>query len=85
MRGIKASHADILGIMVKIRDEGRGVVNGGNYDLNIPFGLTFGFFDIWEFGVATRDVVTLISNETPTISIVAGFLRFRIGKETPII
>ena len=29
MRGIKVSHADILGIMVKIKDEGRGVVNGG--------------------------------------------------------
>ena len=55
-----------------------GVMNGGNYDTKIPAGVRFTFGKgTYEFGAATRDLVTFFTEEQPTVSAAAGFLRFR--------
>ena len=56
-----------------------GFSGGGNYDFNIPFGVTFNVGNgAWEFGVASRDMVTFFAQNRPTLSLSMGFLRFRI-------
>ena len=56
-----------------------GFSGGGNYDFNIPIGVTFGVFNgAWEMGIASRDVVTFFAQNRPTLSLSFGFLRFRI-------
>lgn len=57
-----------------------GFVTGGNYGFNIPLGLTviMGEGGTWEMGVATRDVMTYISQNKPTLSFAFGLLRFRV-------
>jgi len=56
-----------------------GIVNGGNYDFNLPLGITFQFGGgIYEMGVATRDFKTYLGENRPTLSLSAGFLRFSL-------
>ncbi|MCB9170151.1 MAG: hypothetical protein H6594_07365 [Flavobacteriales bacterium] len=56
-----------------------GMTTGGNYDTRVPMGLTLRLpTGVWEVGVATRDVISLFSQSTPTLSMCAGFLRFRV-------
>jgi hypothetical protein len=55
-----------------------GVMNGGNYDTKIPAGVRFTVGKgTYEFGAATRDLVTFFTEEQPTVSAAAGFMRFR--------
>jgi hypothetical protein len=55
-----------------------GLMNGGNYDTKIPAGVRFTLGKgTYEFGVASRDLVTFFTEEQPTVSAAAGFLRFR--------
>lgn len=55
-----------------------GLVQGGNYDMKIPVGIYFTLGSgTYEFGVASRDLVTFFRNNQPTVSLAFGFLRFR--------
>jgi len=55
-----------------------GITTGGNYNLNIPVGVVVMLSEgAWELGVASRDAVTFFSETSPTLSLSAGFLRFR--------
>jgi hypothetical protein len=56
-----------------------GVINGGNYDLKVPAGLTLIVAKgSWEIGIASRDMITFFSKNQPTLSASFGFLRFRV-------
>lgn len=56
-----------------------GVVTGGNYDTRLPMGLLFRLpSGQWEGGFASRDVLSFFSQDTPTVSLAMGILRFRI-------
>ncbi|MFN0030869.1 MAG: DUF5723 family protein [Flavobacteriales bacterium] len=56
-----------------------GLVQGGNYDVKIPVGIyfTLGRQGGYEFGIASRDLITFFSRNQPTVSVAFGFLRFR--------
>lgn len=54
-----------------------GINFGGGYDFNLSGGIGLDF-KIWEIGVATRDLLTVFGQQRPTISMAAGFLRFKI-------
>jgi hypothetical protein len=55
-----------------------GFMSGGNYDTKIPAGIRFTVANgTYEFGVASRDLITFFSEQQPTVSAAAGFLRFR--------
>lgn len=55
-----------------------GFISGGNYNTKIPAGVTFHFGDgSYEVGVASRDMITFFTDNQPTASLSAGFLRFR--------
>ncbi len=57
-----------------------GFVSGGNYDSKIPVGIyfTLGKQGGYEFGFASRDLITFFSKNQPTVSMAFGFLRFRM-------
>lgn len=56
-----------------------GFNTGGNYDFNIPMGITVGLAkEVWEVGIATRDVITYFTGNRPTVSASFGFMRFRL-------
>ncbi|PCH98104.1 MAG: hypothetical protein COB85_02210 [Bacteroidetes bacterium] len=51
---------------------------GGNYGFNLPLGLLFSLGEgTWEVGVASRDIITFFSKNSPTLSASVGLLRFR--------
>jgi hypothetical protein len=57
-----------------------GVTKGGNYNTTR---VTAGFSmmalnGVYEWGIASRDLITFLSNNEPTVSLAFGFLRFRI-------
>jgi len=55
-----------------------GFVTGGNYDFQIPIGITFITKNgSYECGVASRDAVTFFAKNGPTLSLSMGFMRFR--------
>lgn len=55
-----------------------GFVTGGNYDFNLPAGITLKSpKGTWEGGIASRDILTFIVDSSPTLSLSTGFLRFR--------
>ncbi len=56
-----------------------GFVQGGNYDTKMPAGIyfTIGANGTYEFGVASRDIITFFTKNQPTVSAAFGFLRFR--------
>jgi len=61
-----------------------GVVSGGQFGTNMPFGVTFKPLNkttTWEVGIATRDLITLFNSKNPTISGAFGFLRFSFGSK----
>lgn len=62
-----------------------GVVTGGKFGTNVPFGVTFIPVNnddrTWTLGIATRDLMTLFTNNDPTLSICFGFLRFSFGQK----
>lgn len=59
-----------------------GLSRGGNFDnkINFPVGVRFlsGKRGTWEAGIASRDVITYFSEDSPLLSVAFGFLRFRI-------
>ena len=55
-----------------------GVATGTNYQLNVPVGFVFSLGGRYEYGVASRDVITFFTNNNPNLSAVFGFLRFGI-------
>lgn len=63
--------------VAKVLKLSSGVNFGGGYDFNISGGIGLDF-KIWEIGVATRDLLTVFGQDRPTISMAAGFLRFKI-------
>lgn len=55
-----------------------GLVAGGDYDMKIPMGITaIVAHGTYEAGIASRDAVTFFAQHRPTLSVCAGFLRFR--------
>ena len=55
-----------------------GVTTGGLYDTRMPAGILIALpSGTWEAGVSTRDFLSLVGSETPTMSLCAGLLRFR--------
>jgi hypothetical protein len=55
-----------------------GFITGGNYDFKIPAGVVFSIGNgTYEFGMASRDMITFFSDKQPTVSASMGFLRFR--------
>lgn len=60
-----------------------GVVGGGKVKTSIPLGVTFypiNESSTWEIGFATRDFISLFSNNNPNFSVAFGFLRFSFGQ-----
>lgn len=56
-----------------------GYVTGENIQNKYPVGITFiKGLGVWESGIASRDIVSLFIDNGTTISVVTGFLRFRI-------
>ncbi len=57
-----------------------GVVKGGNYNTpRITAGLTKSSLNgVYEWGIASRDIITYFSQNEPTVSMAVGFLRFKI-------
>lgn len=55
-----------------------GVTVGGNYGTIIPIGIVFGGeTGKYEAGVSTRDLISLVSNDAPMMSLGLGFARMR--------
>ena len=55
-----------------------GFMTGGNYDFQIPVGITIiAKGGTWEAGVASRDAITFFTENGPTLSLSTGFMRFR--------
>lgn len=63
--------------LFKILKPSIGLTSGGGYATNIPAGLTFDF-QIWEAGIASRDILTWFGEARPNVSVAFGFLRFKI-------
>lgn len=56
-----------------------GYITGGDREMLLPVGVTFIVGDgSWEFGFASRDLVTWFTQDNPTMSLSWGFLRFRV-------
>lgn len=56
-----------------------GFITGDNRASLVPVGLTFIMGEgTWEFGLASRDMITWFTQDNPTVSASWGFLRFRI-------
>ena len=56
-----------------------GFITGNNREPLIPAGISFLVNEgAWEFGFASRDLVTWFTNDNPTASLSWGFLRFRV-------
>jgi len=62
-----------------------GVVSGGYFGTNLPFGVSF--FPVrndkttWQLGIATRDMLSFFKKENATVSGAFGFFRFSFGKK----
>lgn len=58
---------------------GTGFGAGGNMGSFIPASVLFSVFDgMWELGIASRDLITLITTNRPIISMVVGAVRLRL-------
>jgi hypothetical protein len=56
-----------------------GFMTGGNYDFQIPIGITFiAKNGTYEAGFASRDAITFFSQNGPTLSLSMGFIRWRL-------
>ena len=76
--GARANPADWVQLSI-------GVVTGGKFGTNVPFGVTFyplkNDSNTWEIGIATRDMLTYFKQNNPTVSFAFGFLRFSFGSK----
>lgn len=58
---------------------GTGIGGGGNMGTFIPLSSHFSLFDgMWEFGIASRDLLTLFTSRRPVVSLTVGVTRFRL-------
>lgn len=56
-----------------------GFMSGGNYDFQIPVGITLiAKNGTYEAGIASRDAITFFSQNGPTLSMSMGFIRWRL-------
>ena len=55
-----------------------GITRGAGYGTSVPLGFTFST-SVYEFGIATRDILSLFSNNNPYLSVAFGVLRFKFG------
>ncbi|TXK51573.1 hypothetical protein FVR03_03325 [Pontibacter qinzhouensis] len=56
-----------------------GLSTGAGEKFNLPLGFSV-VTPVYEFGIATRDIVAPFSENNPGASFAMGFLRFKIGK-----
>lgn len=62
-----------------------GIATGGEMATRMPFGVSF--FPIkdsdktWTVGIATRDLISVVKNNNPTVAASFGFLRFSFGQK----
>lgn len=56
-----------------------GVVSGGQTDVDVPFGLSFGFgpLKVYQCGIATGDILSFLSHTKPTRSIALNLIRIQ--------
>ena len=56
-----------------------GFTFGGSMGFNMPAGVKFSLLDNrWEFGISTRDILTIVFGKNPTISLSTALLRIRL-------
>ncbi|MFM8439636.1 MAG: hypothetical protein ACKOAX_14270, partial [Candidatus Kapaibacterium sp.] len=56
-----------------------GLTFGGSMGFNMPAGVRFSVFDgRWEFGLSTRDLLTIVVGKNPTLSFSAALFRIRL-------
>ncbi|MEM7036030.1 MAG: DUF5723 family protein [Bacteroidota bacterium] len=56
-----------------------GLSTGAEFGMGIPVGLYFTApQQIYEIGIASRDAITFFTQNTPTLSMAMGFLRFKL-------
>ncbi|MEO5675530.1 MAG: DUF5723 family protein [Chitinophagales bacterium] len=55
-----------------------GITGGGFADFDIPFGIAFSFtpHQIWQLSIGTGDIISLIKQDRPSISLNLSVLRF---------
>jgi len=57
---------------------GAGIGGGGNMGFFMPVSVFFSVFGgFWEFGISSRDIVTLITVDRPIVSVTIGLARIR--------
>jgi hypothetical protein len=55
-----------------------GISTGAQYDLSIPVGIYFSApLQVYEVGIASRDLVTFFTKNSPNLSVALGFFRFK--------
>lgn len=56
-----------------------GFTFGGSMGFNMPAGVRFSLFDGgWEFGLSTRDLLTIVVGKNPTLSFSTALFRIRL-------
>jgi hypothetical protein len=58
-----------------------GLIGGGITDANIPLGISFSFLPehAWQLSLGTNDIISLLTQKSPTLSLSVSLLRFRMG------
>jgi len=58
-----------------------GLIGGGITDANIPLGISFSFLpeQAWQLSLGTNDIISLLTQKSPTLSLSVSILRFRMG------
>ncbi|MEM0999111.1 MAG: DUF5723 family protein [Bacteroidota bacterium] len=55
-----------------------GISTGAEYDFSIPVGIYFSApLQVYEVGIASRDLVTFFTQNSPNLSVAFGFFRFK--------
>lgn len=57
-----------------------GFIGGGTVNVDIPLGVAFSFTpeQAWQLSVGTNDIVSIITQDKPTISLSISLMRFRM-------
>lgn len=57
---------------------GGGIGGGGNMGIFLPASVMFSVFGgFWEFGISSRDIITLVAIDRPVVSLTIGLARIR--------
>jgi hypothetical protein len=76
---LKTQYAAIVNIApIKNMKITSGLTGGGFSDFDVPAGISFSFFpqQIWQLSIGTSDIISIIKQDKPTISINFSILRF---------